>query len=46
VRIVIDTNIWISGLLWRGLSWNLLRLAEADQVELCFFFSAGVSNAG
>jgi putative PIN family toxin of toxin-antitoxin system len=35
VRIVIDTNIWISGLLWRGLSWNLLRLAEADQVELC-----------
>lgn len=35
MRIVIDTNIWISGLLWRGMSWNLLRLAEARRVELC-----------
>jgi len=35
VRIVIDTNIWVSGLLWRGMPWNLLRLAEQGQVELC-----------
>jgi uncharacterized protein len=35
VRIVIDTNIWISGLLWRGMPWNLLHLAEKGQVELC-----------
>jgi putative PIN family toxin of toxin-antitoxin system len=35
VRIVIDTNIWISGLLWRGMPWELLRLAEKDQVVLC-----------
>jgi putative PIN family toxin of toxin-antitoxin system len=35
VRIVIDTNIWVSGLLWRGLPWKLLRLAEAGEVELC-----------
>jgi hypothetical protein len=35
VRIVIDTNIWISGLLWRGLPWKLLRLAEAGEIELC-----------
>ena len=35
MRVVIDTNIWISGLLWRGLPWELLRLAEASQVELC-----------
>jgi putative PIN family toxin of toxin-antitoxin system len=35
VRIVIDTNIWVSGLLWRGRPWKLLCLAEAGKVELC-----------
>jgi len=35
VRIVIDTNIWISGLLWRGDAWRLLNLAEQGRVELC-----------
>jgi putative PIN family toxin of toxin-antitoxin system len=35
VRIVIDTNIWVSGLLWRGMPWKLLRLAEAGEIELC-----------
>lgn len=35
MRIVIDTNIWVSSLLWRGMPWRLLRLAEAGQVELC-----------
>jgi uncharacterized protein len=35
VRIVIDTNIWVSGLLWRGLPWQLLRLAETERVEIC-----------
>jgi len=35
VRIVIDTNIWISGLLWRGMPWNLLHVAEKGHVELC-----------
>jgi putative PIN family toxin of toxin-antitoxin system len=35
VRVVIDTNIWVSGLLWRGMPWKLLCLAEAGQVELC-----------
>lgn len=32
---MIDTNIWVSGLLWRGLPWKLLRLAKAGRVELC-----------
>jgi len=32
MRIVIDTNIWISGLLWRGMPWRLLRLAEIDRL--------------
>jgi putative PIN family toxin of toxin-antitoxin system len=35
VRIVIDTNIWVSGLLWRGMPWKLLCLAEEGKVELC-----------
>ena len=33
--IVIDTNLWISGLLWRGMPWRLLRLAEQGRVTLC-----------
>jgi putative PIN family toxin of toxin-antitoxin system len=35
VRVVLDTNIWVSGQLWRGLPWKLLRLAEAGRVEPC-----------
>ena len=35
MRIVIDTNIWVSGLLWRGMPWKLLCLVEAGEVELC-----------
>ncbi len=35
MRIVLDTNLWVSGLLWRGLPWRLLQLAEAGLVELC-----------
>ncbi len=35
MRIVIDTNIWISGLLWKGQPWDLLRLAETGRIELC-----------
>ena len=32
MHLVIDTNIWISGLLWRGMPWRLLRLAEQGRV--------------
>lgn len=35
MRIVIDTNVWVSGLLWRGAPWELLRLAEAGRATLC-----------
>lgn len=35
MRVVADTNIWVSGLLWRGAPWELLRLAEAGEVTLC-----------
>ena len=39
MRVVIDTNIWISGLLWQGLPWRLLRLAEQGRVELCLSYA-------
>ena len=35
MRIVMDTNVWVSGLLWRGLPGDLLHLAETGQVEVC-----------
>jgi putative PIN family toxin of toxin-antitoxin system len=35
MRVVLDTNLWISGLLWRGLPWHLLQLAEQGTVEVC-----------
>lgn len=35
MRIVIDTNIWISGLLWQGPAWHVLQLAEKERIELC-----------
>lgn len=35
MRVVIDTNVWVSGLLWRGAPWRVLRLAEKGEIELC-----------
>ena len=35
MRVVLDTNLWVSGLLWRGLPWRLLQLAEQGLVEPC-----------
>jgi len=35
IPVVFDTNIWISGLLWRNLAWKLLRLAEQGQIQVC-----------
>ena len=39
MRIVIDTNIWISGLLWQGKPWQLLKLAENGEVQLCIAYA-------
>lgn len=35
MRVVADTNILVSGLLWRGLPWHVWRLAENHQIEIC-----------
>jgi predicted nucleic acid-binding protein len=33
-RAVFDTNIWISGLLWRGKAYQCLLLARANLVQI------------
>ena len=35
-RVVFDTNIWISGLLWRGQPYRCLLLARAGVVQLVY----------
>ncbi len=34
MRIVVDTNVWISELLWKGLPTEILRLAETRHIEI------------
>lgn len=34
MRVVVDTNVCISGLLWKGLPWHVLRLAEEKEIEI------------
>ena len=38
MRIVIDANIWVSGLLWKGEAWRLLQLAEEGLLEICIAY--------
>ncbi|MFZ2359649.1 MAG: putative toxin-antitoxin system toxin component, PIN family [Anaerolineae bacterium] len=38
MRIVIDTNVWVSGLLWKGDAWRLLKQAEEGSIELCIAY--------
>ena len=35
MRLVLDTNIVASGLLWNGTPARLIDAAQADEVELC-----------
>jgi len=34
-RVVCDTNVLVSGLLWKGNKFQVLRLASEGKVELC-----------
>lgn len=34
MRVVLDTNVWVSGLLWRGAPWRIVRLVEDNRVEV------------
>ena len=33
MRVVLDTNVWVSGLLWPGPSWRLVRLIEMRALQ-------------
>jgi len=35
IRVVVDTNVMVSGLLWKGKSHNLIKLAEENQITFC-----------
>jgi hypothetical protein len=34
MQIVMDTNVWVSGLLWRGAPWQMVRLIEDGAIEV------------
>ena len=34
MRIVLGTNVWVSGLLWTGPPWQVLRLAEQGRIRI------------
>ncbi len=38
MRVVIDTNIWVSGLLWKGEPWRLLQRAEQGDIQICLAY--------
>jgi putative PIN family toxin of toxin-antitoxin system len=35
MKIVLDTNIWVSPWLWRGIPGNLIRLARSGKISIC-----------
>lgn len=37
--IVLDTNVWVSGVLWRGTPWRIVQLIEDRRVPACVSFA-------
>jgi putative PIN family toxin of toxin-antitoxin system len=35
IKVVLDTNIWVSAWLWRGTPGHLIRLARKSAITLC-----------
>jgi uncharacterized protein len=35
MKVVLDTNVWVSAWLWRGIPGNLIRLAREQQITIC-----------
>ncbi len=35
MKVVLDTNVWVSAWLWRGVPGNLIRLARKRQIIIC-----------
>jgi len=34
VRVVLDTNIWLSGIFWKGNSYRIIKLGEAGKIDI------------
>lgn len=34
MHIVLDTNVWVSGLLWRGAPWHVVQLVEDGRITV------------
>ena len=35
MKVVLDTNVWVSAWLWRGLPNNLIYLARREEIQIC-----------
>jgi len=35
MKVVLDTNVWVSAWLWRGLPNNLIHLARREEIQVC-----------
>ncbi|MFM7602932.1 MAG: putative toxin-antitoxin system toxin component, PIN family [Pseudanabaena sp.] len=35
MKVVLDTNVWVSAWLWRGLPTNLIYLARREEIQIC-----------
>jgi len=35
MKVVLDTNVWVSAWLWRGLPNNLIHLARREEIQIC-----------
>ena len=34
LKVVLDTNIWLSGIFWRGNPYKIIKLAEQKKIEI------------
>ncbi|MUL37711.1 putative toxin-antitoxin system toxin component, PIN family [Gloeocapsopsis dulcis] len=34
MKVLLDTNIWVSGLLWGGVPGEILKLAQSQQISV------------
>lgn len=35
MKVILDTNIWVSAWLWRGIPGNLICLARYGKISIC-----------
>jgi uncharacterized protein len=35
MKVVLDTNVWVSAWLWRGLPNSLIHLARREEIQIC-----------